>query len=141
MTNAPIHRMAPKNFYAVARGHRTGIYMAWDGPGGAREATDGFSDVRFKGFCDEPSAHRYMEKWTASPALTRHVTHHQPTTDGEHVQEDTGCGRDSELRGVVLKQTKRAPFPSLVSLAGIVGGFVAFIATAVLAWTFTGSIQ
>lgn len=127
--------MAPKNFYAVARGHRPGIYISWDGPGGAREATDGFGDVRFKGFCDEPTAQRYMEKWAATPALTRHGTHQQPTTDGEHVQED------SELRATVPQHTRRATFPSLVSVAGIVGGFVAVIATVVLAWTATGSIQ
>ena len=140
LTKAPIHRMAPKNFYAVARGHRPGIYLEWDGYGGAREATDGFSGGRFKGFDDEQSARDYMERWAPKLVLTSHVTHHQPAaTVSEHFHGGMPCDQDSKPRELAYK--KLGLFSRLASLVGIMGGLMAICLTGFLAWNVTGSVQ
>ena len=132
--------MAPKNFYAVARGHRPGIYLEWDGYGGAREATDGFSGGRFKGFDDEQSARDYMERWAPKLVITGHATHHQPAaTNSERVHGDTPCDHDCKPRD--LAYTKLGLLSRLTSLVGIMGGLIAIFLTGFLAWTVTGSVQ
>jgi ribonuclease HI len=42
--------MARKQFYAVVRGHRPGIYDEWFGPEGAESQIKGFHQAVYKSF-------------------------------------------------------------------------------------------
>jgi ribonuclease HI len=42
--------MAKFKFYAVRRGHTTGVFDRWYGIGGAEEAIDDYPGAEFKGF-------------------------------------------------------------------------------------------
>ncbi|MEA2102266.1 MAG: ribonuclease HI [Thermodesulfobacteriota bacterium] len=56
-----------KKYYAVARGHRPGIYTAWFGPDGAEMQIRGFSGARYKGFASQEEA----REWIKNPTITR----------------------------------------------------------------------
>ena len=50
-----------KNFYAVARGHKPGLYETWAGPGGAQEQVAGFNGAVYKGFYALEDALEWLE--------------------------------------------------------------------------------
>lgn len=52
--------MAKFKFYAVRRGHTTGIFRNWYGLGGAEEAIEDFVKPEFNGFNDENSARQWL---------------------------------------------------------------------------------
>lgn len=51
--------MAKKKYYAVARGHKPGIYKEWYGENGAESQINGFASALYKGFSSLEEA----EKW------------------------------------------------------------------------------
>lgn len=68
--------MAPKkNFYAVLKGRRPGIYSQWTGTGGAQEQVSGFPGAKYQGFTTREEAEYYLRNngqvTTAQPALLR----------------------------------------------------------------------
>lgn len=54
--------MAKKKFYAVRRGHKTGIYTEWFGPGGAQLQIKGFPGAIYRGFPTLLEAKAFLEK-------------------------------------------------------------------------------
>ncbi|CAJ1945109.1 unnamed protein product [Cylindrotheca closterium] len=48
-----------KKYYAVAKGHKTGVYKSW---GECKEQVDGFSGNQYKGFATESQATDYIQK-------------------------------------------------------------------------------
>ena len=59
--------MAKKNFYAVVRGIKPGIYRKWHGFNGAKAQVIGFHDARFKGFRTLQEAKEWYSKHLYSP--------------------------------------------------------------------------
>ena len=51
-----------KKYYAVARGHRAGIYDAWGGPDGAEAQVRGFPGARYRGFRSEEDARDWLSE-------------------------------------------------------------------------------
>ncbi len=68
-----------KKFYAVAAGHKPGIYTEWFGPGGAQEQIHGFAGARYKGFATLQEARAWIESQT---------TGRQKTSQGPSVSEN-----------------------------------------------------
>lgn len=61
--------MAKKKYYAVRRGHKTGIYTEWFGPTGAQIQIKGFPGALYRGFPTHAEARSFMEEAaTLSPA-------------------------------------------------------------------------
>ena len=52
--------MARKKFYAVRKGHRTGIYTEWFGPNGAQVQVKGFQGAQYRGFATRGEAEAFM---------------------------------------------------------------------------------
>ena len=59
--------MAKKKYYAVRRGHKTGIYTEWFGPAGAQNQIKGFSGAIYKGFPTLAEATSFMEQTADLP--------------------------------------------------------------------------
>ena len=53
--------MARKKFYAVRRGHRTGIFTEWFGPQGAQTQVNGFAGAQYRGFATRAEAQAFLE--------------------------------------------------------------------------------
>ena len=60
--------MAKKNYYAVARGYKPGIYRMWHGFNGAKAQVIGFYGARFKGFVTRTEAEEWYAKHIGSPS-------------------------------------------------------------------------
>ncbi|MDL2268719.1 ribonuclease HI [Desulfosarcina sp. OttesenSCG-928-A07] len=60
--------MTKKKFYAVAVGHRPGIYTQWFGAQGAYEQVNGVSGARFKGFVTLEEAKDFIREHKAHAA-------------------------------------------------------------------------
>ena len=64
-----------KNFYAVVKGRRPGIYTQWSGAGGAEEQIKGYPGAVFRGFATREEAEYYLRTGgkvqPAPPALIR----------------------------------------------------------------------
>lgn len=54
--------MTKKNFYAVARGRKTGIFTTWFGEGGAWALVDGFPRPVYKGFITRAEAEEWLSE-------------------------------------------------------------------------------
>ena len=54
--------MAKKKFYAVRRGHKTGIYTEWFGPAGAQIQIKGFPGAIYRGFASHLEAKSFLEE-------------------------------------------------------------------------------
>ncbi|MBN2298310.1 MAG: ribonuclease HI [Deltaproteobacteria bacterium] len=50
-----------KKYYAVATGHKPGIYTEWFGPDGAQVQIVGFTGARYKGFASREEAEGWLE--------------------------------------------------------------------------------
>jgi ribonuclease HI len=55
--------MAPKKWYAVRKGHRTGIFETWDE---CQAATAGFSGAQYKSFKSAEDAQAYLSGSSAN---------------------------------------------------------------------------
>lgn len=53
--------MPSKKFYAVRRGHKTGIFTEWFGPGGAQLQIKGFPGAVYRGFPTHLEAKAFLE--------------------------------------------------------------------------------
>lgn len=53
--------MPSKKFYAVRRGHKTGIFTEWFGPGGAQIQIKGFPGAVYRGFPTHLEAKAFLE--------------------------------------------------------------------------------
>lgn len=51
-----------KNFYAVVRGRRTGLFTKWAGENGAQEQVHGFSNAKYEGFYKLKEAKKWFER-------------------------------------------------------------------------------
>jgi len=51
-----------KKFYAVAAGHKPGIYTEWFGPKGAQVQVKGFAGARYKGFATQNEAKEWISE-------------------------------------------------------------------------------
>jgi viroplasmin and RNaseH domain-containing protein len=65
--------MAPKKWYAVRKGHHTGIFESWDD---CKQAIDGFSGAQYKSFKSAADAQAYLTGSTtgAPPAAAGSAT-------------------------------------------------------------------
>ena len=52
--------MAPKKYYAVRKGHKTGLFTQWFGPEGAQSHIKGYPGAEFKGFASREEAEHYL---------------------------------------------------------------------------------
>ena len=52
--------MAPKKYYAVRKGHKTGLFSQWFGKDGAQIQVKGFPGAEFKGFTTRREAEHYL---------------------------------------------------------------------------------
>ncbi len=52
--------MAKKQFYAVVKGRKPGVYERWSGSGGAEEQVRGFAGAVYRGFATLPEAQYYL---------------------------------------------------------------------------------
>jgi ribonuclease HI len=59
-----------KKYYAVAKGHKPGIYEQWFGENGAEVQIKGFSGAVFKKFADIENAKCWMKEHTGSKKLS-----------------------------------------------------------------------
>ena len=54
--------MAKKKYYAVRRGHKTGIYTEWFGPEGAQVQILGFPGAQYRGFPTVEEAKAFLQE-------------------------------------------------------------------------------
>ena len=76
--------MARKKYYAVRRGHRSGIYTEWFGPQGAQLQIKGFPGAEYRGFATRQEAEAFLSasiQPSPDPDLTSE-THIVVYTDG-----------------------------------------------------------
>jgi ribonuclease HI len=57
-----------KNFYAVVKGRKAGIYNRWSGVGGAEEQIKGFPGAVFRGFVTRTEAENFLRTGAVIPA-------------------------------------------------------------------------
>jgi ribonuclease HI len=60
--------VAKKKFYAVRKGHKTGIYTEWFGPGGAQIQIKGFPGAVYRGFANHSEAISFLQE---APSLSQ----------------------------------------------------------------------
>jgi len=60
--------MSKQKVYAVARGHRPGIYAEWFGGNGAEVQVKGFAGARYKGFTSRAEAEAWIKEAASVPA-------------------------------------------------------------------------
>lgn len=60
--------MAKKNYYAVVKGGKPGIYASWSGPDGAEAQVKGFVGARYKGFATLAEAEAWFEALSGTKA-------------------------------------------------------------------------
>jgi ribonuclease HI len=53
--------VAPKKYYAVRKGHKTGLFTHWFGKDGAQVQVKGFPGAEFKGFATREEAEHYLK--------------------------------------------------------------------------------
>jgi ribonuclease HI len=58
-----------KNYYAVARGRKPGVYTDWFGSEGAEEQVRGFTGALYKGFASSTEARRWLENPAAGASV------------------------------------------------------------------------
>lgn len=58
--------MAKKKFYAVRRGHKTGIFREWFGPEGAQVQVQGFAGAQYRGFPTRGEAEAFLSEGRTS---------------------------------------------------------------------------
>jgi ribonuclease HI len=54
--------VAKKKFYAVRKGHRTGIFTEWFGPQGAQIQVQGFAGAEYRGFPTHSEAQAFLQE-------------------------------------------------------------------------------
>lgn len=64
--------MAKKNYYAVVKGAKPGIYASWSGADGAEAQVKGFVGARYKGFATLAEAEAWFESLSGK-AAPRHI--------------------------------------------------------------------
>ena len=52
----------PKDYYAVVKGRKPGIYKEWYGVKGAKAQVNGFSKAEYQGFNDLSDAENWLEE-------------------------------------------------------------------------------
>ncbi|QTA89424.1 ribonuclease HI [Desulfonema magnum] len=62
--------MATKKYYAVARGHRPGIYDEWYGEKGAESRINGFQNALYKGFSSLKDAEEWLSQFKSKEDKT-----------------------------------------------------------------------
>jgi ribonuclease HI len=77
--------LARKKFYAVRKGHQTGIYTEWFGTGGAQIQVQGFPGAQYRGFPTREDAEAFMAEGSIFVPPS-------PTEDGSHVVVYTDGG-------------------------------------------------
>jgi ribonuclease HI len=60
--------MAKKQFYAVVKGRKPGIYDRWSGSGGAQDQVSGFPGAKYQGFVTRQEAETFLRSGGAAPA-------------------------------------------------------------------------
>lgn len=79
--------MAEKNkYYAVAKGHKPGIYDQWFGEKGAKANIDGFSNAVFKKFSTLEDARSWLKEVTGKNDFVTMSNHNLPLTFAENDQ-------------------------------------------------------
>lgn len=61
--------MSGKKIYAVAKGHKPGIYLAWYGENGAEAQVKGFPDAVYRGFASLEAAQAWLDAHAAAPPV------------------------------------------------------------------------
>lgn len=61
--------MSGKKIYAVAKGRKPGIYLAWYGVNGAEAQVKGLPDAVYRGFASLEEAQAWLDAHTAAPSV------------------------------------------------------------------------
>jgi len=83
--------VARKKYYAVRRGHRTGIFTEWFGAQGAQAQVKGFAGAQYRGFATRAEAQAFLEG-SPPPAKPTPRQETSPQEDGPHVVVYTDGG-------------------------------------------------
>ena len=78
--------MAQKKYYAVRKGHKTGLFTHWFGKDGAQIQVKGFPGAEFKGFATRRQAEHYLRLRTINDAI-----HPQEDSNAIRVFTDGGA--------------------------------------------------
>lgn len=74
--------MAKKNYYAVVKGAKPGIYASWSGADGAEAQVKGFVGARYKGFATLAEAEAWFESLSGKAAPKHIFSEDTPTEQG-----------------------------------------------------------
>ena len=114
-----------KNFYAVARGRKPGIYLKWGGPDGARAQVNRFKGAVFKGFATFAEAKMFMQNRDApiesiQPPVPRP---RHPAATGENADGRTDVFTDGSALGNPGPGGWAVVIPAIDPPAELSGGF------------------
>ena len=85
-----------KQYYAVARGRKPGIYRTWEGDGGAQRQIDGFPRALYKGFRTLADAQEWLRSAsTGVPPLPNRRTRTQPASPRAKPRHHTVSAKDA----------------------------------------------
>ncbi len=128
----------PYPFYAVAKGHSVGVFTSWENPGGAEEATRGFSGSSHKGFRTEEAACAWLKEkrggevqWVMRPVLLKRPDE-RVCASTTSTESGTSGQRVLTLRRNSMD--RRVHLPCWKAVTGIMLGLVAITVTFTLAW-------
>jgi ribonuclease HI len=99
-----------KNYYAVIRGFRPGIYNVWNGPGGAEEQVRGFANAFYKGFAGREEAEQWFQRGSADRADRKEKKRSSPASRKITIYTDGGCKNNPGPGGygaVIIEVGKR----------------------------------
>lgn len=93
--------MAKKNYYAVARGYKPGIYRTWYGEEGAEVQVNGYQGALYKGFVTLQEAQQWLEQ------QSQEIQSFKPTVP-RHSQKDNHLSDPSDAADTVVIYTDGA---------------------------------
>jgi ribonuclease HI len=85
-----------KKYYAVAKGHKPGIYDQWFGENGAKANIDGFSNAVFKKFSTLEDATSYLKEVTGKNDFTSRGNQDLPLIFAENDQTKKSTSKRSK---------------------------------------------
>lgn len=94
--------MAKKNYYAVVKGKKPGIYASWFGPDGAEAQVKGFVGARYKGFATLDEAEAWFESHSGTKAPRYIDSPEPPGEQGRRLGLDDKALRALEAGKVVI---------------------------------------
>lgn len=94
--------MAKKNYYAVVKGTKPGIYASWSGPEGAEAQVKGFVGARYKGFATLAEAEVWFESLSGKKAPRYAFSEDTPAEQSRRESVDERAMKALEAGKVVI---------------------------------------